>query len=171
MPPFPQSLPPANLGGHQGIPKQVKSIISPACPGSAPGSLPSWTSAKHLTSEAKPSQLASFDAEEQQLYSEPLLNVRAPHPSEKAHSCMLVYVILFFQSTKSCQLTALPFLLTSRFTTTDWYIFHITAEAGPIHLQISGSILPLLMNKTLRYLNSSSFHTQPGIYLGFISYI
>ncbi|MEQ2308988.1 hypothetical protein AMECASPLE_034007 [Ameca splendens] len=43
----------------------------------------------------------------------------------------------------------------SLFTKTDWYSVPITAAAAPIHLSISRSILPSLVNKTPRYLNST----------------
>ncbi|TWW53219.1 hypothetical protein D4764_0108810 [Takifugu flavidus] len=45
----------------------------------------------------------------------------------------------------------------SLFTTTDRCRVRITADAAPIRLLISCSILPSLVNKTLRYLNSSTW--------------
>ncbi|XDV53904.1 hypothetical protein PO909_022299 [Leuciscus waleckii] len=59
------------------------------------------------------------------------------HPAEKAHFGRLY--------PGSC-----PFM------TIDWYIDRHTAEAAPVRLSISRSILPSLVNKTLRYLNSST---------------
>uniref|UniRef100_A0A3P9CS76 Uncharacterized protein n=1 Tax=Maylandia zebra TaxID=106582 RepID=A0A3P9CS76_9CICH len=82
-------------------------IISPACPGSAPGPPPGGTCLEHLTQQAprghpcqmpEPPQLAPFDVEQQLLYSEPLPDGRtshpiskgeASHPSEEAHFCRL----------------------------------------------------------------------------------
>ncbi|KAI3357200.1 hypothetical protein L3Q82_015658 [Scortum barcoo] len=46
--------------------------------------------------------------------------------------------------------------LSSSFTMTVRYTGRITADAAPIHLSISRSIFPSLVNKTPRYLNSST---------------
>ncbi|KAI3360722.1 hypothetical protein L3Q82_012864 [Scortum barcoo] len=81
--PLPSHLQPAPPGGIlEAFPRQLRDIIPPVCPGSAPESPPGWTWPKHLSREAsrrhpcempEPPQLAPLDVEEQRLYSEPLL--------------------------------------------------------------------------------------------------
>ena len=70
-------------------------IILPMCPWSAhrspPGReclkhLPRETSRKHLNQMPKPPQLAPLNTQEQQLYSELLPDVPAPHPISNAES-------------------------------------------------------------------------------------
>ncbi|KAK3509598.1 hypothetical protein QTP70_006792 [Hemibagrus guttatus] len=87
----------------EAFPGQPRGIVSPACPGSSPGSLPGGACPEHLpreTSRRHPKQmpaspqLSPFDVEEQRLYSEILPGDRAPypiskgaprHPTEEAH--------------------------------------------------------------------------------------
>ncbi|KAL3970244.1 alcohol-forming fatty acyl-CoA reductase [Sarotherodon galilaeus] len=105
--PLPSHLLQLIRGNTKAFPGQPRDIISPACPGSAPGPPPGGTCPEHLTQEAprrhpcqmpEPPQLAPFDVEEQRLYSEPLPDGRtshpiskgeASHPSEEAHFCRL----------------------------------------------------------------------------------
>ncbi|KAK3566605.1 hypothetical protein QTP86_001083 [Hemibagrus guttatus] len=127
--------------------------ISPECPGSSPGSLPSGACPEHFPRETprrhpkqmpEPPQLSPFDVEEQRLYSKLLPGNRAPypifkgaprHPSEEAHFGRLYP-------------GSYPFGHDPEFMTIDQYIDRITAAAAPIHLSISQSILPSLVNKT-----------------------
>ncbi|KAK3562882.1 hypothetical protein QTP86_011118 [Hemibagrus guttatus] len=69
------------------FPGQPRDIVSPACPGSSPWSLPGGACPEHLPRETsrrhpkqmpEPPQLSPFDVEEQWLYSELLLGDRAP---------------------------------------------------------------------------------------------
>ncbi|KAI3375839.1 hypothetical protein L3Q82_004112 [Scortum barcoo] len=92
------------------IPRQVErynpSSVSWVCPGG-------WTCPKHLRSEAswrypcempEPPQLAPLDVEEQRLYSEPLADVRAPHPISKAkprHSTKKTHVCRLYPRSHS----------------------------------------------------------------------
>ncbi|MEQ2256329.1 hypothetical protein ILYODFUR_023140 [Ilyodon furcidens] len=108
----------------------------------------------------EPPQLAPLDVEEQRLYSEPLPDGRAPHPiskgvpghpTEEAH-----FSRLYLGSRSFGHDPKFAFRLSSLFTTTDRHSLPITAAGTPIHLSISCSILPSLMNKTPRYLNSST---------------
>ncbi|KAL3983525.1 myosin XVIII [Sarotherodon galilaeus] len=105
--PLPSHLLQLIRGNTKAFPGQPRDIISPACPGSAPGPPPGGTCPEHLTQEAprrhpcqmpEPSQLTPFDVEEQRVYSEPLPDGRtshpiskgeASHPSEEAHFCRL----------------------------------------------------------------------------------
>ncbi|KAF7653624.1 hypothetical protein LDENG_00080760, partial [Lucifuga dentata] len=85
------------LGDSEAFPGQPGDVIPPACPGSSPGPLPSWTCLEDLPREStrghpywvpEPPQLTPFDAEEQRLYSESLPDVQASHPvpeSEPRH--------------------------------------------------------------------------------------
>lgn len=65
---------------------QLTDIMSPACPGPAPGPPPSGICLEHLTQEAnrrqmpEPLTLSPFDVKEHHLYSEPLLDGLTPLP-------------------------------------------------------------------------------------------
>ncbi|TWW69276.1 hypothetical protein D4764_18G0000820 [Takifugu flavidus] len=87
----------------------------------------------------KPPHLAPLNAEEQWLYSELLPDGRASHPISKGEPSHPTEKAHFGR------------LYPSLFTTTDRCRVHITADAAPIHLSISCSILPSLVNKTPRY--------------------
>ncbi|KAK3506607.1 hypothetical protein QTP70_011017 [Hemibagrus guttatus] len=87
----------------EAFPGQPRDIVSPACPGSYPSSLPGGACPEHLPRETswrhpkqmpEPPQLSPFDVEKQWLYSELLPGDRAPypiskgaprHPTEEAH--------------------------------------------------------------------------------------
>lgn len=71
---LPQATSSSSSGGSPGVPKTVKEIISPACPGSASGSPPNRTCLKHLHRE---SSGAILDRCLNHL--NPLLNDQAPH--------------------------------------------------------------------------------------------
>ncbi|MEQ2300449.1 hypothetical protein AMECASPLE_025545 [Ameca splendens] len=117
----------------------------------------------------EPPQLAPLDVEEQRLYSEPLPDGRAPHPiskgvpghpMEEAHfSRLYPESHSFGHDPKSMAIgegrnVDRPVNQELRFS--DRHSVLITAAAAPIHLSISHSTLPSLMNKTPRYLNSST---------------
>ncbi|MED6233714.1 hypothetical protein ATANTOWER_015508 [Ataeniobius toweri] len=89
--PSPQTPPPAPPGGAQGVPRPVP----PACPGPSPWPPPGGTCLEHLPRKAsrrqpiqmpEPPQLTLLDVEEQRLYSELLLDGRAPHPISKGEA-------------------------------------------------------------------------------------
>ncbi|KAK3566086.1 hypothetical protein QTP86_025538 [Hemibagrus guttatus] len=80
----------------EAFPGQPKDMVSPACPGSSPGPLPSGACPEHLSRETsrrhpkqmpEPPQLPPFDVEEQRLYSELLPGDRAPYPISKGAPC------------------------------------------------------------------------------------
>ncbi|KAK3511111.1 hypothetical protein QTP70_031458 [Hemibagrus guttatus] len=139
----------------EAFPGQPRDVVSPACPGSSPGPLPSGACLEHLPSEMsrrhpkqmpEPPQLSPFDVDEQRLYSELLPGDRAPypiskgaprHPTEEAH-----FGRLYPES--------YPFNHDPELMTIDWYIDRITAATALIHLSISRSILPSLVSKTPR---------------------
>ncbi|KAK3519689.1 hypothetical protein QTP70_000999 [Hemibagrus guttatus] len=90
------TLPPALPGDTKAFPGQPRDIVSPACPGSSPGSLPSGACPEHLPRETsrrhpeqmpEPPQLALFNVEEQWLYSKLLPGDRAPYPISKGAPC------------------------------------------------------------------------------------
>ena len=77
--PFPGHIIQLFPGDPKAFPGQLRDRVSPACPGSSPGSPTGRTGPKHLTREAsgghpnqmpKPPHLAPLYAEEQRLYSE-----------------------------------------------------------------------------------------------------
>ncbi|KAK0134371.1 hypothetical protein N1851_030055 [Merluccius polli] len=78
-----------------------------------------------------------------------ILSGEPSHPAEEAHFGRLYP--RFFQSLPKAHDHS------SLFTTTDPCRVRITADAAPIRLSISRSILSSLMNKTPRYLNSSTW--------------
>ncbi|KAK3528665.1 hypothetical protein QTP70_007204 [Hemibagrus guttatus] len=102
--PFPRHFLQLFRRDPKAFPGQPRDIVSPVCPWSSPGSLPSGACPEHLPRETsrrhpkqmpKPPQLSPFDVEEQRLYSELLPGDRAPypiskglprHPAEEAHS-------------------------------------------------------------------------------------
>ncbi len=133
----------------------------------------------------EPTHLAPLDVEEQRLYSELLPSGQAPHliskgapshPAEKAHFCRLY--------PGSCPFGHDPQLMTiGESRNVDWpenrelrlaaqLLLHhdrpgtSTAEAAPIRLSISRSILPSLVNNTPRYLNFSNLITKTKIKTG-----
>ncbi len=78
------------------FPGQPSDVVTPACPGSSPGSPPGGTCLEyppreaykgHLIQMPEPPQLAPLDVEEQRLYSELLPGDRAPHPISKGARC------------------------------------------------------------------------------------
>ncbi|TWW73494.1 hypothetical protein D4764_15G0008880 [Takifugu flavidus] len=93
----------------------------------------------------KPPHLAPLNAEEQRLYCELLPDGRASHPISKGEPSHPTEEAHFGR------------LYPSLFTTTDQCRVLITADAAPIRLSIFCSILPSLVNKTPRYLNSSTW--------------
>ncbi|KAF7650212.1 hypothetical protein LDENG_00129660, partial [Lucifuga dentata] len=85
------------LGDSEAFPGQLGKCNPSSVSWVFPGPLPSWTCLEDLPREAtrghpyyvpEPPQLTPFDVEEQRLYSESLLDVRASHPvpeSEPRH--------------------------------------------------------------------------------------
>ncbi|MEQ2240968.1 hypothetical protein ILYODFUR_020546 [Ilyodon furcidens] len=125
----------------------------------------------------EPPQLAPLDVEGQRLYSKVLPDGGAPHPISKgvpSHPMEEAHFSCFYPGFRSFSYDAkfmvigqgrnvdrpvnesFAFWLSSFFTTTDRHSLPITVVAVPICLSISHSILPSFVNKTPRYLNSST---------------
>ncbi|TWW62611.1 hypothetical protein D4764_04G0012580, partial [Takifugu flavidus] len=124
-----------------------RDIISPPSPGPAMRPPPGGTCPEHPSQMPEPPQLTPLDAEKQRFYSELLPDVRASHRISKAepgHPADETHFSRF-----------------SFFTTTDRLSARITADTAPIRLSISRSILPSLVNKIPRYLNSSTRISSP----------
>ena len=125
----------------------------------------------------KLTQPTPLNAEEQRLYSESLLNLRAPHlisKAEPSHPAMEAHFSRLYSHSHSFGLysdlktigesweidqliESFAFWLSSLFPTTDHFSVRITAKAAPIRLSISCSIFPSFMNKTRRNFTSSTW--------------
>ena len=126
----------------------------------------------------QPPPLALLNAEEQWLFSKLLLDVQAPwpiskdepsHPTKEAHFGRFYSQSYSFshyaelmtvgESWDVGRIVSFAICLSSLFITTDGFSVRITADAFRVHLSISRSIFPSLMNKTLRYLNFSTLES------------
>ncbi|KAL3987830.1 uromodulin [Sarotherodon galilaeus] len=144
--------PHACLGEHQGLPRPAKNAqvlgwwdvprtphlggILVRCPNHLIWLLSMWRSSGSTLS---PSQMAEL----------PTLSLRERPASlwRKLISTACICDLILSATINSSSL----------FTTTDQYSVRITAAAAPIHLSISRSLLPSLVNKIVRYLNSSTW--------------
>ncbi|TWW80169.1 hypothetical protein D4764_10G0011990 [Takifugu flavidus] len=156
--PSPRPLPSVLLGD----PKPGERCNPSPSPGPATRPPPGGTCPEHLEREAsgrqtgqmpEPPQLTPFDVEKQRFHSELLPDVRASHPISKAepgHPAEETHFSCLYPRSRSDGNH--PTLLAI-----DRLSARITADAAPIRLSISRSILPSLVNKIPRYLNSSTW--------------
>lgn len=132
----------------------------------------------HQKQMSIPLQLIPLNVKEQWLYSKfvptdwasyPISKGAPSHPEEETHfGCVYLWSSLFSHYSKFMTIGAsrsvdwpvnreLCYMANlSLFTITVWYTDHITAEDPPIHLSISRISFSSLVNKSLRYLNSST---------------
>ncbi|TWW62753.1 hypothetical protein D4764_04G0014000 [Takifugu flavidus] len=101
----------------------------------------------------EPSQPTPFNVEKQRFYSELFPDVRASHPISKAEPGQRAEETHFSRLYPGSRF----FSHHPTLKAIDQLSAHITVDGAPIRLLISRSILPSLVNKIPKYLNSSNW--------------